>query len=69
MRAGIPGVPTVAEWLAEVLPPGSKVGIDPVRRHIQAKELPLSRSFGFPLKSFSCGCTLSCNSELSLGHV
>ncbi|KAH9618011.1 hypothetical protein KSS87_016400 [Heliosperma pusillum] len=34
MRAGNTGVPTLAEWLNDVLPSGSKVGIDPVR-HIQ----------------------------------
>nr|ATB19836.1 metallopeptidase M24 family protein [Juniperus oxycedrus] len=29
MRAGTPGVPTISEWLTDVLSPGSKVGIDP----------------------------------------
>lgn len=31
MRAGNMGVPTLSEWLNDVLPPGSRVGIDPVR--------------------------------------
>ncbi|CAI5492359.1 unnamed protein product [Closterium sp. Naga37s-1] len=30
MRAGMPGVPSVADWLAEALPAGSRVGVDPV---------------------------------------
>jgi len=30
MRAGNMGVPTTAEWLNDVLAPGSRVGIDPV---------------------------------------
>ncbi|CAI5930571.1 unnamed protein product [Closterium sp. NIES-65] len=29
MRAGMPGVPSVADWLAEALPAGSRVGVDP----------------------------------------
>ncbi|GJP42339.1 hypothetical protein CLOM_g1914 [Closterium sp. NIES-68] len=29
MRAGMPGVPSVAEWLADALPEGSRVGVDP----------------------------------------
>ena len=28
MKERVEGTPTVAEWLAEVLPPGSRVGID-----------------------------------------
>lgn len=31
MRAGNMGVPTMSEWLDDVLTPGSRVGIDPVR--------------------------------------
>lgn len=30
MRAGTPGVPSASEWLNDVLPPGCRVGIDPV---------------------------------------
>lgn len=30
MRSGNPGVPTISEWLNEVLIPGCRVGIDPV---------------------------------------
>lgn len=30
MRAGNPGVPTASEWVADVLAPGGRVGIDPV---------------------------------------
>ena len=30
MRAGNAGVPTTSEWLNDVLPPGGRVGIDPV---------------------------------------
>lgn len=30
MRAGNLGVPNTIEWLNDVLPPGAKVGIDPV---------------------------------------
>ena len=30
MRAGTAGVPTISEWLTDVLSPGSNVGIDPV---------------------------------------
>ncbi|CAI6011243.1 unnamed protein product [Closterium sp. NIES-65] len=30
MRAGMPGVPSVADWLAKALPAGSRVGVDPV---------------------------------------
>lgn len=33
MRAGNPGVPTTSEWLNEVLPPGGRVGIDPVSKN------------------------------------
>jgi len=29
MRAGNPGVPTASEWIADVLAPGGRVGIDP----------------------------------------
>ncbi|KAH9301834.1 hypothetical protein KI387_013417, partial [Taxus chinensis] len=29
MRAGTVGVPTISEWLTDVLSPGSKIGIDP----------------------------------------
>jgi Xaa-Pro aminopeptidase len=29
MRGGSPGVPDVGEWLADVLPVGAKVGVDP----------------------------------------
>lgn len=31
MRAGNLGVPTASEWLNDVLAPGGRVGIDPVR--------------------------------------
>lgn len=30
MRAGNFGVPTASEWLNDFLPPGGRVGIDPV---------------------------------------
>lgn len=30
MKSGNPGVPTISEWLNEVLNPGYRVGIDPV---------------------------------------
>ena len=30
MQAGTVGVPTISEWLTNVLSPGSNVGIDPV---------------------------------------
>lgn len=33
MRSGNFGVPTTTEWLNEVLPPGCKIGVDPVRFH------------------------------------
>ena len=30
MQVGTAGVPTISEWLIDVLSPGSNVGIDPV---------------------------------------
>lgn len=30
MRSGTPGVPTTTEWLNYILPPGARIGIDPV---------------------------------------
>ncbi|XP_074312294.1 aminopeptidase P2 [Silene latifolia] len=38
MRAGNTGVPTMAEWLNDVLPSGSKVGIDPFLFSFDAAE-------------------------------
>ena len=44
MRAGNMGAPTTAEWLNDVLAPGSRVGIDPVRN---TKLLALLLSYDF----------------------
>ncbi|XP_021859471.1 aminopeptidase P2 [Spinacia oleracea] len=38
MRAGNMGVPTLSEWLNDVLPPGSRVGIDPFLFSFDAAE-------------------------------
>lgn len=41
MRAGNPGVPTASEWVADVLAPGGRVGIDPVSYTTKPSKLGL----------------------------
>ena len=36
MRAGTPGCPDVEDWLADQLPPGARVGVDPYVHTVDA---------------------------------
>jgi hypothetical protein len=67
MRSGTHGVPTTSEWLNDILPPGARIGIDPV-----SSVLPLFAIFGSSYLSLlvkgTCSFCLSINSNEQNQH-